>query len=283
MTTMHLQRLQPYWDWRAAGNFVCGGAGAGLLAFTAVCAPATMATTVLMIAGLALVALGLTLVWLEIGRPLRALNVFVQLRRSWMSREALSAVVLFALGLGVLVGLRWGGWPIALAALAFLYCQARILGAALAIPAWREPLTVPLMVLTGLAEGAGLFWLLAAWQHPPLVLAAPLGALVVLRWVLWSAWRARLRRHAPAAALQAIAANAPAIQWIGGVLPLALVGLGVTGIAGAAGSAALIAAAGAAAAAGGALFKHCLITRAAFHHGISLPRMPVRGVPRSAA
>ena len=283
MNTMHLQRLQPHWDWRAAGNFVCGGAGAGLLAFTALCAPGTLATAVPMVAGLALVALGLTLVWLEIGRPLRALNVFVHLRRSWMSREALAAVVLYALGLGLLAGLPWGGWPIALAALAFLYCQARIVGASIAIPAWREPLTVPLMVLTGLAEGTGLFWLLAAWQQPPLVLAAPLVALVVLRWALWSAWRARLRRHAPALALRALAANAHAIQWVGGVLPLALAALGASGIAGATGSAVLLAAAGAAAAAGGALFKHCLITRAAIQHGISLPRMPVRGVPRSAA
>ena len=24
-----LTRLQPHWDWRAAGNFMCGGAGAG--------------------------------------------------------------------------------------------------------------------------------------------------------------------------------------------------------------------------------------------------------------
>jgi hypothetical protein len=47
--------------------------------------------------------------------------------------------------------------------------------------------------------------------------------------------------------------------------------------------AALLATAGALAATTGAAFKFRLITRAGFHHGIVLPRMPVRGVPRAAA
>ena len=158
-----LQRHQPHWDWRAAANFMCGGAGAGLVLFTLFAKPAAAAATPwLLAAGLGLVGLGLFFVWLEIGRPWRALNVFVNVRRSWMSREAWVAVLLFLLGGGLLLGMHWRAWPTAVAAAAFLYCQARILGEARAIPAWRDALTPPLLIATGLTEGAGLFWLLAA-------------------------------------------------------------------------------------------------------------------------
>ena len=50
-------------------------------------------------------------------------------------------------------------WLAAALALVFVYCQARILQAAKGIPAWREPLLVPLIVITGVTEGAGLFLL----------------------------------------------------------------------------------------------------------------------------
>jgi phenylacetyl-CoA:acceptor oxidoreductase subunit 2 len=42
----------------------------------------------------------------------------------------------------------------------------------------------------------------------------------------------------------------------------------------------LLAVAGVCVAATGAAFKFTLITRAAFNQGFSLPRLPVRGVPR---
>jgi phenylacetyl-CoA:acceptor oxidoreductase subunit 2 len=45
-------------------------------------------------------------VWLEIGRPLRAMNVMRRPGSSWMSREAMVAPLVFALGLGVAAGLR---------------------------------------------------------------------------------------------------------------------------------------------------------------------------------
>ena len=85
--TRHLQRLQPHWDWRAAGNFLCGGAGAGLAFVGSLCAPAPIRPW-LVAAGMGLVGLGLFFVWLEIGRPWRAPNVLVHLGGSWMSREA---------------------------------------------------------------------------------------------------------------------------------------------------------------------------------------------------
>ena len=120
--------------------------------------------------------------WLEIGRPTRALHVFFNPRTSWMSREAFVATLLFPAGLAAAAGLAPFAWLSALLALAFVYCQARILKAARGIPAWREPLVVPLIVTTGLAEGGGLF-LLANPLHGAAnqALIALFGALLAAR------------------------------------------------------------------------------------------------------
>jgi phenylacetyl-CoA:acceptor oxidoreductase subunit 2 len=281
MNSRHFQRMQGHWDWRAAGNFICGGAGASLALFGAVCAPeAVMAPLVL--AGMALVGLGLFFVWLEIGRPWRAVNVFVHLRTSWMSREAVAAVVLFVFGLSLVASLYPRAAPTALAALAFLYCQARLIGAARGIPTWRHPLTAPLLVLTGLTEGLGLYWLLAAWAGLPLLQAVPLAALVLARAVLWRLWRVRLGEGAALPALRAIDAHAPVMLWAGTAAPLALLALAGVSTAGSPLQFVLLALAGLLAALAGATLKFTLVTRTAYQHGYSLPRMPVRGVPRTA-
>jgi phenylacetyl-CoA:acceptor oxidoreductase 26-kDa subunit len=272
---------QQHWDWRAAGNFICGGAGSGLLIFTALSGVQGLIAILLALAGLALVGLGLLCVWLEIGRPLRAMNVFINARQSWMSREALASVLVFLLGLGVLVHAQEWDVPLAIAALAFIYCQARIVQAAKGIPAWREPLTVPLLVATGLAEGAGLFWIGAALQHEgSRPLAIVFGLLVAARWLLWRAWRNCIGGAAPRA-LAAIDRSGRALHWFGGVAPMVLIGLDVTGLFPGLWGAALMALAGLGVAATGALFKFTLITRAAFNQGFALAQLPVRGVRRS--
>jgi phenylacetyl-CoA:acceptor oxidoreductase subunit 2 len=277
MNPRHLQRLQQNWDWRAAGNFVCGGAGAGLAFFAVLCAPAAVLVP-LVAAGLALVGLGLFFVWLEIGRPLRALNVLLHPRTSWMSREALAAIVLFALGAGLVAGLL-PAWPVAPAAALFLYCQARLLGAARGIPAWRHPLTAPLLILTGLAEGLGLLWLLAGWAGPERRLLLALAVLVAARALLWRLWRLRLARDAAQPALRALDGNALVLHWAGTAVPLVL--LVLTGVSA---SATVFAAAlaGLLAAGAGSAFKFTLVTRSGHQQGFCLPCMPVRGVPRTA-
>jgi phenylacetyl-CoA:acceptor oxidoreductase subunit 2 len=273
---------QSFWDWRAAGNFICGGAGASLIAFTVLAGAARPAATLLVLAGLGLVGLGLLCVWLEIGRPMRALNVFFNPRTSWMSREALVSIVLFGLGLGLAAGVNGWGLPAAVAALGFLYCQARIVQAARGIPAWREPLTVPLLIATGLAEGAGLFWLAMAWQGPRgALLAVVFGALVLARWLLWRAWRRRIGTTAAAGALAVIDRSGVELQWLGSALPLALIALPAIGVLGGAAGALLMAAAGALAAVTGGRFKYMLITRASFNQGFSIKQLPVRGVQRT--
>ena len=271
---------QAHWDWRAAGNFICGGAGAGLVIFTVLSGLQGLAATLAILAGLGLVGLGLLCVWLEIGRPLRALNVFINLRTSWMSREALVSVFLFALGLGLAAGVKSWVAPVVIAAVTFIYCQARIVQAARGIPAWREPLTVPLLITTGLAEGAGLFWLAAAWQSAGgTLLASMFGLLVLVRWGLWRAWRRRVASVSAPRALAQIHRTGPALQWIGTLLPLILAVVAATGLIPAAWTPVLLAAAGLGVAVTGAWFKFTLITRAAFNQGFALARLPVRGVP----
>jgi phenylacetyl-CoA:acceptor oxidoreductase subunit 2 len=269
---------QTQWDARAAGNFMAGGAGSGLIFFAVVAGASGLFGVLLLLAGLALVGIGLLCVWLEIGRPLRALNVFFNPKRSWMSRESLVAVLLGAATLAVVAGWAAVAPLAALAALGFVYCQARLIQAARGIPAWRETSVVPLVVATGLAEGGGLFWLAAAAQPVAnTALAMLFAALVLARWLLWRAWRRRIAASAAPRALAAIDRSGQVLLWLGSVLPLALTAFAVS-VAGASGP--LLASAGFFAAVAGAAFKFTLITRAAFNQGFALPRLPVRGVPR---
>ena len=266
---------QQSWDGRAAANFMCGGAGSGLLVFAALAGGPRW----LLLAGAALVALGLLSVFMEIGRPLRAMNVVRHPARSWMTREAMVAPVLFATVAAAWFGGPRVAWLAAPVALAFVYCQGRMLQAAKGIPAWREPLTVPLIVATGLAEGGGLWLLLAATAGPAAMLpwlafALALGA----RYALWLAWRRRLR-----AAPRALAA----IDRAGHAFKAATLLAGVSAVAAVTSPlppgflAALQVLAGGLALAGGLWFKFTLVTRGAYNQGFALPRLPVRGVRRA--
>jgi len=272
---------QTSWDARAAGNFMCGGAGAGLIVFTALSGVRGPALAGLMLAGLALVGLGLFSVFLETGRPLRAINVLFNPRTSWMSREAIAAALLFAAGLAVAAGSTQLVWVAATLALVFVYCQARMLQAAKGIPAWREPLLVPLVVTTGLAEGGGLFLLalpLTGFVTPLLLMA--FGLLLIARILVWQAYRRRLHNGLARGAAQALDRAGRMLQVAGTAVPLALVALLVAGAVGSGQVTILAALAGLAAAFAGAYFKFTLVTRAGFNQGFVLAHLPVRGQPR---
>ncbi len=182
-----MSEMQKHWDIRAALNFMLGGAGAGLMVWAALAQTRSPYPVLL---SLMLVGGGLFSVWLEIGRRLRALHVFFNPFTSWMTRESFAALLLFAFGLASLV--KPAFLPAAaVAAAAFLYCQARILRAAKGIPAWRTPWVVPLIVVSGLAEGAALL----------LVLQGGLAGIPVLAaggWLKYSLITRRARKQAPA-------------------------------------------------------------------------------------
>jgi len=268
---------QRNWDWRAAGNFVCGGAGAGLVVFAAP-GPAGPLRVPMLLAGLALIAIGLTCVWFEIGRPLRALNVFLNPRTSWMSREAYVAAVLIPVGLGAAAGVEGLPWLAAALALAFVYCQGRMLNAARGIPAWRERLTPALIVSTGLAEGGGWFVALTSlFDRPNRMLGWALLALIIVRAALWAVWRRRLGRVAAPRALRAIDATGRMLLGAGSALPVFLGVLALSGVLTPLSSATLLALAAVFAAMVGARFKFNLLGAASFNQGFALPQVPVRG------
>lgn len=255
---------QAHWDWRAACNFMCGGSGAGLV----VAAPALQGAgaEAAMLAGLALVAAGLGAVWLEIGRKLRALHVFFNPFTSWMTREAFAALVLFGAGIAsLLIEAAWLRWLAAAAALAFIWCQGRILFGAKGIPAWRRRELVPLVVASGMAEGAGIALALQPGRAALVLFAIALLA----RGAAWLLYRGALQN----------ARAESELLWPGRVLllpgtavPLALLLLWPVAPA-----PAVAWLAAAAALCGGWTFRFALVTRAAFNQGFALPHLPVRG------
>jgi phenylacetyl-CoA:acceptor oxidoreductase subunit 2 len=270
---------QTNWDGRAAANFVCGGAGSGLIVFAALSGAAAPAFAGLMLGGLALVAMGLLCVWLEIGRPLRALHVFFNLRTSWMTRESFTAALLFPVGLGAAAAVPGCVWVAAALALLFVLCQGRMLQAATGIPAWRAPWLSSLVVATGLAEGAGLFFL-AAPLHGAATqsLIALFGVLVLVRQFAWFAYRRALADAAAPRAKAALDRAGRVLQLAGTLVPLALVAAIVAGLVSGPQVVSMAAFAGFAAAAAGAFAKYTIITRAAFNQGFALAHLPVRGL-----
>jgi phenylacetyl-CoA:acceptor oxidoreductase subunit 2 len=248
--------IQQHWDARAAANFMLGGAGAGLLVATALANPDGRAPVLI---ALGMIAAGLSAVWLEIGKKLRAINVFFNPFTSWMTRESFAAVLVFALGIAAL----WHSQPFlplaALAALAFVFCQGRILHASKGIPAWRAPQVVLLLVGTGLAEGAGIALFFTA---APLLITW-FGLALVLRGF------AQLRYEA-AVPNPALATPGKVMLQIGtaGPLLLAIAGYWLPHLAPIAGAVAF---------ATGLWFKFALVTRASLNQGFDLPHLPVRG------
>lgn len=274
-------RRQTNWDARAAANFICGGAGGGLLLATGLAATlGEEDLRPLVVIALALVGTGLTAVWCEIGRPWRAFNVFRHASTSWMARKSLIAPVLFACGGAAILLNR----PAAILAagvvgVAFVYAQGRMLQANKGVPAFRRTSCVHMIVVTGLTEGVGLLAVASAYWPSLRAFAYLLAALLVLRYFAWRAYIADLRRlGAPTGALDAFAAIETGFVWAGHAAPAAMAlaaGLGGVPL--------LAALAGALAAAAGAWFKYTLVCRASFTQGFALPHTPARGRGRPSA
>lgn len=270
--------LQSNWGRLAAANFIGGGTGAGLLLFTALAAfQNSLWLYRTGLPALVLIGTGLTCVWLEIGRPWRFLNVFRRGGSSWMTREALAASALFPVAL-VAIGLRLKELALiaALLGLAFLYCQSRMLKAAKGIPVWREPAIVPLILSTGITEGASLFIIVAVafpawprWMLPVLILAL-LGRLVA-----WQTYRARLIVPAAAPRRSADALNqmhAP-VRIAGHLLPA---GLLMIALAMPWGAGLLAAVAAGLSLVVGWYLKYVLVCRASYNQGFAVARAPAR-------
>jgi phenylacetyl-CoA:acceptor oxidoreductase subunit 2 len=147
----------------------------------------------------------------------------------------------------------------AVVAAGFLYCQARMLQASKGIPAWRARATVPLLLASGLAEGAGLALVFSTGAAALLLF----GVAVVVRAIAWRQYR----RTAPNPALEPAGDK---VLELGTVvaLPLALAGAWFAPAAWLAGGLVL---------ATGWQLKYALVVRASSKQGFALPRLPVRG------
>ena len=289
MSSGGISHAQRYWDIRAACNFIGGGTGTGLLVFAAVGATVGLPYFMPAFFGLAFVALGLMMVWFEIGKPWRAFNVFLRPRTSWMSRESIAAVSLFVIG-AVAVGSAWPGvqlpWTMsspvvpalltALVALGFLACQLGMLYAVRGIPAWRERTMMLLVGLSGLAEGLGLYLIFMALlgRLLPSVLIIALG-LIIARALAWQLYLTALdRSRVPRQTLVAFDRMRNGFLLVGHGLPGVLIVVALLWPDQAGPMAVL---AGACVTLAGWLLKLVLITRAAQTRGTSLPVVPVRG------
>jgi phenylacetyl-CoA:acceptor oxidoreductase 26-kDa subunit len=267
--------LQRSWDARAAANFALGGTGSGMLVILAFSDAAGTPLRAALMLALALVAAGLGAVWLEIGRPERAIHVLFNPFTSWMSRESFAAALLFALGAAAAAFPQAGlVLAAALAALAFVYCQGRILQNARGIPAWREPAVLPLIVATALAEGAGA--LVVVGTIAGASVGAPLAwcaFAAIARALAWSVYRRRLA-SAARPCLDVLDRAGNVLIALGTLVPLALlvVGMLLTDVLAISGVLA-----GIATVAAGWTFKIMLVTRAALNQGFALPELPARG------
>lgn len=217
--------IQPNWDIRAAFNFILGGCGSAFLALLVLNAFPAVPSLVLTLIALAMMGAGLFSVWLEIGRPWRAINVFFHPHTSWMSREAILAIGAFASALTALyLGNVWLSCAAGIFGLGFLYCQGRILRASTGIPAWREPAVVYLVISTGLCEGGGLLLAyLSAVNRLTFGYVVVLVMLLAARACAWQVYKARiLRNWIPERFQRRLAINAAIMVYLGTVVPIVL-------------------------------------------------------------
>ena len=271
--------LQQHWDWKASGNFICGGMGSGLFVFAVLVGLRYREVLPLGWLALAIMALGLAVLMLKIGKPLRALYVLRQPRRSWMAREAWIAAAMFPLA-ALALWFANSALLVVAAVLAtgFLFCQAMILQAAKGIPAWRTTWVLPLILTTGFAEGGGLL-LAAVVQFPALTslanaVAVAAAVLALLRAWVWRSYLTALAiEGAPTRALAVLDGYRPWMFFGGLALPLALIVVGLALPA----ARPLLVLAGLAIMAAGAALKFILVTRASFNQGFALTHTPVRG------
>jgi len=280
--------LQRSWDSRAACNFIGGGSGAGLLVAATAAKFAGWPYFPAGMLAIALICFGLSMVWLEIGRPFRAVNVFFHPQTSWMSREAILALPLLAFASAAVIidqnvvtlpaQISLPATPFALTsavlALAFLCSQARILRASQGVPAWREPSLQTVIVITGIVEGLGLLLVLGLFivMPPAWIIPAAIVALVV-RAAAWEHYRHRVTLTAPEPAVAALNRASVVIHLLGHLVAAAL----LIGSLMLPTSVVPAAVAGLSLFATGAWLKFVVVTRAAFTQGFSIPHVPVRG------
>ncbi len=135
---------------------------------------------------------------------------------------------------------------------------------------------MPLLGLSGLAEGSGLYLIFAVLlgRVLPSMLVITLG-LIIARALAWQTYLKALdRSHVPQLTVVAFERIRKVFLLLGHVLPAVLI---VAAFLWPEQANPLVVLAGAAVTLTGWMFKLVLITRAAYTRGVSLPAIPVRG------
>lgn len=294
--------LQKFWDMRATANFFFGGMSSGfaIMAFVAYLFGeiSGRSLTLAYVGAAAVMSVGLFAVFLEIGRKSRAIFALKKISTSWMTREIWAAIAFFAL---VATDFVFNNFFLhvvtAVAAVAFLYCQARILHAARGIVAWRVA-EIPVMLVTGgLLEGTGLL-AIANGLYPRLFTTSQVCAIagIILCCVgfgLWATYASRARvlkdddfyldileNHFSRPTRNAINAVKWPVHVIGHLLPILAI---VFGYLSKSQPQWLWIVGGGLAVVGGLIWKSTVITRASHQQGFTLPTLPARGSGKRAA
>jgi len=262
--------------------------------------------------GAGLMMIGLFFVFLKIGRKMRFWRAVSRPHSSWMTRE-LYVVIVF--GIAILVGVATQH-PVAqavaaLAALAFLVCQAMILYKARGIPVWRNKAMPWMIVTTGLLEGFAMLMpafaisigLLAAVQSEAPEQAAIYGFLLLLMMqtasfiviilaagnlLIWTGFvRTAAEKGVGPLARNVLKRVYARVLILGTGLPTIFYLIGIIAIA--QGQAGLPVAAGSwlagsvLAIIGGAYWKFMIVTKASHQQGFAMPKQPHRGSGSRAA
>ncbi len=281
---------QTFWDIRAAMNFILGGIGSGtvILAYLISLLSDFNDRSLIHIFNMSggIIAGGLFFVWLKIGRKLRAPFAILRPQSSWMSRE------IYAIGIFYLALIADWFQPhptlhfiVALGALAFLYCQARILHAAKGIPTWRVPLMPWMLIATGLLEGAGLLSITFAryTDTMPATVMLPFAGLVLaaVNAMLWRSYIGTAKAEGIGPIDRKILGGLTLmLHVVAHVLPFLLFGTAIVMTTSPAWVADF---GGSLAIAGGVLWKAVVITRACHRQGYALAKYPQRGSGKFAA
>jgi DMSO reductase anchor subunit len=154
---------------------VISGAGLGLLALLALFSRGGMA----IVAGMVLVTIGLLASVLHLAAPRNAWRSFARFRTSWLSREAVFALLLYPAAAGWFLGFKGFSWVTLALAWIILFCTAMIYASLKPIREWRTPLTPLNYFLLGHFSGALLCLALTGddvFKVPALLLLVAAGA-----------------------------------------------------------------------------------------------------------
>ncbi len=165
-------KRQRAWGLPAVAYFILGGTGAGLYLFFSACGllesvnvsgARKMTAEVL---SPVLVCLGFLALTIEAGRPMRAIYMLRNIRRSWVSVEVLAGAIFTLCAVtecfvpGTMFRIATAG-----SALMFAISQGFVINRSRAIPAWSAPVIPALFVFSGLTMGGGLLLTADAVTH----------------------------------------------------------------------------------------------------------------------